>query len=200
MTPDEELAEIKLCVEDAIEGLTGYIGPFSDGEQRQVKRLDDGTWLFGPSRFSQARERRVQVIVHVEDVERTGRAPDQETLRVLRKALEDARQRAGEDDEVLAKWGTPETGEAPATFSLRQNPDYVRLTPQAVSQPPRCPYPLDADGGCSHHLDDVCQRSVPKRREDDRAVGAAYVELATRLLAHPDVVQAFALRLEAEGL
>ena len=23
-----------------------------------------------------------------------------------------------------------------------------------------CPYPLDPDGGCSHHHDDVCQRSV----------------------------------------
>jgi hypothetical protein len=25
---------------------------------------------------------------------------------------------------------------------------------------PRCPYPLDEDGGCSHHHDDVCQRRV----------------------------------------
>ena len=72
MTPDEELAEIKACVEGALGWLAGYTDPFPDGEQRRVTQQDDGTWLFGPvphPGFSQARERRVRVTVVVEEVE-----------------------------------------------------------------------------------------------------------------------------------
>lgn len=81
-----------------------------------------------------------------------------------------------------------------------------------MSRPvPQCPYPLDLDGGCSHHLDDVCQRPVlPQElivngvtyvsRPAPSEPKQVYVDLATRLLTHPDVVRALALRLEAEGL
>lgn len=41
---------------------------------------------------------------------------------------------------------------------------------------------------------------VPKRTEDYRGSDPAYVELATKLLSHPDVIRAMAIRLAEEGM